>query len=445
MQRRLATAALVMSSIVVPAWFSGCGGHGAGHGEQHATIVKYVEPTAQEVTDYFFVTGRMDATQSVDVRSRVTGYLVEINFKPGEEITSDSPLFPPKGSEFRDPNNKDPDADNPESKNPDTKQVPLFKIDPRPYQAVFDQANSQVQLAQARLELAKADLARAKKIAETPGAISQQEIDTYSATQAEAAASLSAAEAARESAQLNLEFTDVVAPIGGIVGRNLITVGNLVTQDSTLLTTIVSQDPIYAYFDVDERTLLNIQQLIREGKIESQRAGAEVPVQLGLSNEGSEYPHSGFIDFVNNAIDSSTGTIQVRGEFRNPLPKNGTTRLFTPGLFVRVRVPIGKPHEAIVVPQAAIVSDQGQKFLYIVNKDNVVEYRPIQVGPIQADGLQVAIPMPIVRTKEGVRVASSTEKGEPSIALGEKIVLAGLQRIRPGMTVDPQPANKAAE
>lgn len=391
------------------------GGCGGAHSSAHEagvpkTVVKYVEPKEATVTDYIYITGRMDAKESVDVRARVTGYLMDIPFKPGDEIKKDAPLF---------------------------------KIDPRPYQAIFDQADSQVALADARVKLANADLARAKEIAKTPGAISQQEVDTYAANAAQSVASLKAAEAAREAAKLNLDFTEILSPIDGIVGRNLITVGNLITQDTTLLTTIVSQDPIFAYFDIDERSMLNIQKLIREGKFESARDGAEVKVELGLASEGDEYPHEGVIDFVNNAVDTSTGTIQVRGVFPNPKLTKGKARLFTPGLFVRVRLPIGKPHPAILVPQAALGTDQGQKYLFVVNKENKIEYRSVRVGAQQPGGLQVVEPLPIVREANGIRLAVGSEPSEPSIALGDKVVLGGLQRIRAGLEVDPKPAGQA--
>ncbi|HTN76396.1 MAG TPA: efflux RND transporter periplasmic adaptor subunit [Pirellulaceae bacterium] len=399
----LAAVLLLLTNLLA---VTGCGHSAAHDGEKKATLVRYVEPVTKEVTDYVYFTGRMDAVESVDIRARVTGYLTEINFKVGEELEKDAPLF---------------------------------LIDPRPYQALFDQADSQVALSKARLELANADLARAKEISKTPGAISQQEVDTYSANASQASAALKASEASRESAQLNLEFTDIKTPIAGLVGRNLITVGNLVTQDQTLLTTIVSQDPIFGYFDVDEHTMLRIHQLIREGKIESARDGVEIPVELGLANEGDEYPHPGTIDFVNNTVDPSTGTIQVRGKFDNPRLGVGKTRLFTAGLFVRVRLPIGKKHPAILVPQAALGTDQGQKFLFVVNKDNIVEYRPVGVGPQESGALQVIEPLKIIHTEETLRLAGPGEAGVDSLQMGEKVVIGGLQRVRAGLKVDPQP------
>lgn len=386
---------------------AGCRGgqHSEGMGPP-ATRVRFAEPKVQPITDYVYFTGRTEAVESVEVRARVTGYLEDISFKEGDEVT--------KGQQ-------------------------LYKIDPRPYQAVFDQADGQVKLAEARLKLAHADLARGKKTAETPGAISQQELDTYAAKVSESSASLTAQSANRESAELNLNFTQINSPIDGIISRTQITRGNLVTQDATLLTTIVSQDPIFAYFDVDERTMLNLQRMIREGQIESVRDDSEAKVELALANDGDHYPHEGTLDFVNNKVNPSTGTIQLRGRFANPKPERGRYRMLTPGLFVRVRLPVGKPHDAMLIPQAAIGTDQGQKFVFVVTGEGVIENRPIALGATLPGGQQVIEPIKLVRSKDGLRIAGEGESGEPSIVPTDKIVVGGLQRIRPGMRVDAQP------
>ena len=170
------------------------------------------------------------------------------------------------------------------------------------------------------------------EIAKTPGAISRQDVDKYEAARSEGRAAVTAAKANSESARLNLEFTGITSPIDGLVGRNLVTIGNLVKQDETLLTTVVSQDPMYAYFDVDEHTLLRVERLMREGKIRTVREGGAIPVEMGLADEGDRYPHKGKIDFVDNRIDPTTGTLQVRGEFANPPSGSGKSRLLKPGL-----------------------------------------------------------------------------------------------------------------
>jgi multidrug efflux system membrane fusion protein len=399
-----------------------------GCGQRHDTanpagppVVCVTRPVERQVTEYENFTGRTDAVDSVDVRARVTGYLTEIKFKPGQEV-------------------KENDV--------------LFVIDQRPYKAALDQARAQILVQKAALQLAVADYNRAKVLAGRGGAsaISQQDLDKFAATQAQAEASLKAAEANEQTADLNYNWTEVTAPVEGIIGRNLLTIGNLVTQDSTLLTTIVSEDPMYAYFDVDERTMLRVQELIRQGKFKSAKAGNKVPVFFGLATEGDRFPHEGYIDFVNNQVDTSTGTIQVRGVLPNPQagkdPQTGKDlpRLLTPGLFVRVRVPVGERHSALLVPQAAVNTELGQKYLLVVNAEKVVEKRPVTLGVVQPDGLQEAIPIRIVRTdndgKKGLRPAHEGEQGEASLLPGDEVIVRGLQRVREGMPVTPRPFDR---
>ena len=373
-------------------------------------IVRVTEPTARKVIDYTFFTGRIEAPEAVNVQARVTGYLDTVDFEPGAEVKAGQRLF---------------------------------LIDPRPYQAALDVALSQVKLAEARLKLAKADYARAIAIAKTPGAISQQDVDKYAASRDEAAAAVAAAKAGAEAARLNVEFTRITSRIDGIVGRNLLTVGNLVKQDTTLLTTVVSQDPMYAYFDIDEQTLLGIQRAIEQGQIDRKEEQEGFPVEMGLADEGNRYPHAGRIDFVNNQIDPSTGTIQFRGTFPNPPLNYKHRRQLTPGMFVRIRLPMGSPHDAILVPQKAIGTDQGKKYLKVVNEKDVVEYRTIELGAQQPDGLQVVIPVKMIRTKTGMRPADKNappgEKTFDSIRLGERIIVGGLQFVQAGMHVTPKP------
>ncbi|BBO32949.1 efflux RND transporter periplasmic adaptor subunit [Lacipirellula parvula] len=372
-------------------------------------VVRTETPFSREVGDYVYFTGRLEAVESVEVRSRVTGYLVNIDFQSGKPVKAGDRLF---------------------------------KIDPRPYQAQLDEANGQVALAKAKLQLAVADNARAKEVAKTPGAISQQDVDKYQAAEEAAAAQVTAAEAASEVAALNLSFTDVVSAVDGIVSRNLLTIGNLVTQDQTLLTTVVSQDPIYAYFDVDELTLLRAERLIQQKKIQSTSQGAVLPVEFGLANEGNDFPHAGTVDFINNQIDPSTGTLELRGIFANPLLTAVGPRMFKPGEFVRIRLPLGPKYDALIVSQAAIGSDQGKKYLLTVNKENVVEYSPVTLGPQQPNGLVVVNPVNIQRTPAGVRFALEGEPSEPSITADSVIIAEGLQRVRPGAKVTPKPMER---
>jgi membrane fusion protein, multidrug efflux system len=393
----------------------GCGGEARPAGEASQPVVRVARPVVRDVTEYAYFTGRTDAPQSVDLQARVTGYLDSVDFVSGSEVKA--------GQE-------------------------LFKIDPRPYQAALDSANGQVKLAEAQVNLAAADYARAVNIARTPGAISQQDIDKYAASEEEAKAQLDASKANSESARLNLEFTTIAAPIDGLIGRNYPTVGNLVRQDSTLMATVVSQDPMYAYFDVDEQTMLRVGRLIREGKIKSRLSGPAVPVQMALADEDNQYPREGQVDFINNRINPTTGTLEVRGVFSNPHIANGPERMLKPGMFVRIRVPIGDPYQALVVPQAAIGTDQGRKFLLVVDDKNVVEERVVALGPEQPEGMQVVTPIKMVRTGEGLlpadEAANSNAPTVDSIQAGDQIIVGGLQRVRPGATVKiREPENQA--
>ncbi len=288
----------------------------------------------------------------------------------------------------------------------------LFRIDPRPYQAQCDQAQAQVVLQKARLKLAKADNLREKHVfAMNAGAVSQQDLDKYQAAEEEALASVAASEAASETHKLNLEFTKVTSPIDGRVSRYYLTLGNLVSQDQTLLTTVVSQDPIYAYFDVDELTSLGVTRAIMQrerGENTDLFRTKRIPVFMGLEDEQG-YPHRGYVNFADNVISKSTGTITARGVFENPPTPSGR-RLLKPGLFVRIRLPLGKPRPAVLVSDKALGSDQGQKYLLVVDGENTAQYRRVETGPLEEDGLRVI------------------NKG---LKPGEWVIVSGLQLVRP--------------
>jgi multidrug efflux system membrane fusion protein len=342
------------------------------------------KPVQREVTDYMDFTGRTEAVESVDIRPRVTGYLVKIPFKEGSEVkTGDL----------------------------------LFEIDPRPYQAQLDQALAQVNLYQAQLELARTTYARDRAISASggAGAVSQQQLDQDRASVDEAAARVKAYQASVEVYKLNLAFTKVTSPITGQASRYYLTLGNLANQDQTLLTTVVSLDPIYAYFDVDEPTVLRIRRAINEGRIKLPQPGAEIPVFLGLQGEDG-YPHRGNINFVNNQVNPTTGSISVRGAFPNPKPESGA-RLLSPGMFVRTHLPIGQPHPALLVIDRAIASDQGLKYVYVVDADHKAQYRRVSTGALQEDGLRVIA--------EGLKP-------------DDWVVVGGLQQVRPRMQVQTQ-------
>lgn len=341
--------------------------------------VSVSKPIEREVTDYVDFTGRTEAVDSVDVRARVTGYLVKVNFKDGQLVNTGNVLL---------------------------------EIDPRPYQAQLDRAQGEVVLNEAKLKLAKADNARAKNIYKmNPGAISQKDLDKYQAAEEEADAAVKATKANLEVYKLNLGFTKVTAPVDGVTSRSLLTIGNLVNQDQTLLTTIVSQDPMYAYFDVDERTVLRILRSLASTK-EDLLKEKQVKVMMGLADEEG-HPHQGYMDFANNKIDPFTGTITVRGVFANPESVPGR-RLLRPGMFVRVRLPLGKPRQAVLVHERALGTDQGQKYLLIVDDKNIVQYRRVRVGALHGDGLRVI--------EEGIKP-------------NEQVIVSGLQLVRPKQEV----------
>ena len=277
----------------------------------------------------------------------------------------------------------------------------LFEIDPRPYAAEMARASAERARARSRLSLANSELARAERLVSAQ-AISREELDARVSAAAEAGAAVEVAEAAVENARLNLEWTRVRSPIAGRVGRAEVTEGNLVQGGAPgvpPLTTVVSVDRMYVAFDADERAFLKYAALSRSG-------GAGSPVRMALADE-TEYPHLGRIDFVDNHVDPATGTIRVRAVFSN------ADRRFTPGLFARVRLEASERYRATLVPDRAIGTDQDKKFLLVLKADTTVEYRPVQLG----------------RVVEGLRIVQS------GVEPGERIVVNGLQRARPGSKV----------
>ena len=339
--------------------------------------VTIAKPVRKEIVEWDVFTGRTDAVESVNITPRVSGYIDNITFKAGDMVN--------KGDL-------------------------LFVIDPRPYQATLDQASAQVRQAEANQQLQEANFARQDKLRQT-GVIAKEDFDTALSKKNQAVAEVLADQAAVEAARLNLAFTQVTSPIIGRIGREQVTVGNLVQADSTLLTNIVSVDPIYAYFNVDERSILKYQQQVREGKLADARH-AEVPLYLQVENEKG-FPHEGVIDFLNNQFNVSTGTLQVRGLFPN------ATGFLLPGAFVRIRVAGSPRYEALLITDRAVGTDQGTKFVLVVDSENVVSVRPVELGP-EVDGL---------------RVVRSGLKGD------EQVIINGLVNARPGSKVSPQPGD----
>jgi multidrug efflux system membrane fusion protein len=356
---------------------------GMGRAEQPREV-PVNQPVQRQVTDYQDFTGRTEAGATVTIKPRVSGYITRVAFKDGAEV-------------------KQGDL--------------LFEIDPRPYQAALDQAMSEVALHEATLKLAKSVLDRDMEIGKrAPGSVSQQQLDQDKAAVDEATAKLRSARAGAESVRLNLEFTRVMSPISGRIGRRYFDAGNLVKADDTALTTVITQEPMYAYFDMDEATLLRIRRGLNDGKI---KPSGETPILMALSDE-SGFPHKGTVDFVNNQVNPTTGTVTARAVFPNPKPAQGE-RLLMPGMFVRLRLPIGQPHEALLVPESALMSDQGLKFVYVIDGDNKAQRRNVRIGASEPEGLRVIV--------EGL-------KPEDRVAVG------ALKDLRPGMLVTPEKDQK---
>jgi len=367
-------AALAALALAV----SGCRPGHAAPSEQVApppeVTVATVKP--EEVVEFDEFTARLEAPEVVEVRPRVSGYLTEVKFQAGELVRRGDVLF---------------------------------VIDPRPKQAVYDRADAEVRRARVRVEITAREAKRAEQLYETK-AISIEEADQRRWAATDAEATLKAAEAALETARLDLEYCYVKSPIDGRASRPLVTVGNNVSGVdgfTTLLTTVVSVDPMFAYSDVDEPTLLKFRELLRQGQLETNRDG-RVLVEMGLANE-TGFPHKGFIESVDNRVDAATGSILVRSQYLN------TDGLLLPGLFARVRVPGSARQPAVIIPESAIGTDQNQRFVLTLTSSNTVAYRPVRLGAsvggrrIVRDGLQA----------------------------GDQVLINGLMRVRPGMPVTP--------
>ncbi len=326
---------LVLALAVV---LNGCSRSQTKIGEPPPPEVNVSTPVSREVTDLVEFTGHTESLKTICIRARVSGYLEKVLFKEGAEVCQGDPLF---------------------------------EIDRRTYQADYDRAVANLAQARAHLTHLEANYKRAQNLIATH-AIAQADYDQAVGDRDEAEAAVKVADAALNSSRLNLEWTRVTAPISGRISRQLIDPGNLVKADDTALTTIVSLDPMYAYFDIDERTMLQIRRLVRAGKLKSVQAG-DAKVLMGLADEEG-FPHVGTINFIDNQVDGPTGTLRFRGVFPNP------DRILSPGLFVRIRMPLGDPHPSLLVSERALGSDQGQKFLYVLNDKDEVTYRDVEVG-----------------------------------------------------------------
>jgi multidrug efflux system membrane fusion protein len=333
-----------------------------------------VAPVPQrEIAEWDEFTGRLEAVDQVEIRPRVSGYIQRVAFTEGREVK---------------------------------KGEVLFEIDPRPYQAELARAEAELEGAKSAASLAASDVQRADKLVKAQ-AISREEYDSRTSAKAQGGASVKAAEAAVETARLNLNWTRVRSPISGRVSNALVTPGNLVqASPATLLTTVVSLEPMYVYFDSDEQTYLRYAGQTRSAG--SNWREARLPVFLGLANE-TGYPHEGRLDFVDNQVDPKTGTIRTRAVFSNK------SRALTPGLFARVKLVGTHKTKALLVRDAAVGTDQDRKFVLVVGPGDTLAYRPVVPG----------------RLVDGLRIIDS------GVQPGERVVVNGLMRVRPGMKVAP--------
>ncbi|MFK3788961.1 MULTISPECIES: efflux RND transporter periplasmic adaptor subunit [Pseudomonas] len=362
------TSLVVIASIA--AALTACSDDSGQAGVPAAAQVSAAQVVIKPVRQWDEFSGRIAATDAVEVRARVSGYIERIAFKEGDEV-------------------KPGDL--------------LYRIDPRPYKASYDSAQAQLARARATAELARVQEQRAQVLVAV-NAISRELFDTRRAAATQGAADVRAAEAALASAQLNLEFTEVRSPIAGQVGRAMLTVGNLVQADQSVLTSVISQDPLYLYFQPDEQSFLRYMALARAG----QRSSSANPVRIGLASD-SGFPHVGVVDFVNNQVDPATGTITLRAVVANP------QRLLIPGLYARVQLQGSGEFSAMLVDDKAILTDQDRKYVYVVGAKNEALRKDVKLGGF-ADGLRIV---------------------QAGLAPEDRVIVAGLQKILfPGAPVD---------
>ena len=356
--------------------------------EQPTPKVTTTDVVQQETTDFDEYTGRTEASEAVEIHARVFGYLKSIDFQDGD--------FVKEGQK-------------------------LFTIEPDEYEAIHNQSLSKITVWESKLQVAKANLARRQKTVAS-GATSREEYDEYVAAAREAEASIGAAKADAKRTEVDLKYTVVRAPIGGRIDRALVTKGTLLTggvSSGTLLTKIVKEQPMYVYFDVDERSLLRYMRQRGESREATpgslRKLGIDCYMQLA---DEKDYPHQGKLDFVESEVTATTGTARLRGEFPNK------DRSLASGLFVRVRVPASKPYQALLVPERALATDQDLKFVYVVGNDNLAQRRNVELGHQRGD----------------MRIITD------GLMPGERVIVKGLQRVRPGQKVDSEfePAKTAA-
>jgi RND family efflux transporter MFP subunit len=371
----------LLAAFALLALGSGCDqGNSTQARQQKAAppIVAVSQPVEHEIVEWDEYTGRFDAVETVEVRARVSGHLTEVLFKDGQRV---------KQGEL------------------------LFVIDRRPFERALEQAQAELFAANTKVENANLDIVRGRPLVERK-IISDKTFDDRMSIVRDAQAAVKVAEAKVRSAELDLSFTRIDSPITGRISRTLITAGNWISAGSvsgaTLLTTIVSEDPIYIYFDVSENNFIKYRRLAERG-VAAGAAEPGAPVEIGLPDERG-FPHKGRLDFLDNRLDQGTATLRARAVIAN------AAGLFSPGLFARVRLTGTAPYPAVLLPDAAIGTDQTNKFVYVVGEDGGVTRRNIKLGPLF----------------EGMRVVRE------GIAAADWVIVRGLQRARPGGKVTPQ-------
>lgn len=368
-RRALAATGLAVAVALVVA---GCDTQAQDQTQPPPPDVGVAAVLSEQVQDWNDATGRIAAVESVELRPRVSGYVQRVAYAEGDEV-------------------KQGDL--------------LFVIDPRPYRAALQRAEAELARARADAQLATTRHTRAQQLIDA-SAISRDDFEARSAGRAEAEAAVRGAQAAVETARLDLAFTEVRAPVAGRAGRAMLTTGNLAQADASMLTTVVSQDPVHVYFETDERTYLRHQAMSREGT----RTNTDNAVRVGLADE-TGYPHAGTVDFLDNQIDPATGTVRARAVLPNP------DRRFTPGMFARVQLEGAAARPAILIDDKAVITDQDRKFVYVVGEDNTAQRRDIVPG----------------RIVEGLRVVES------GLVAGDRVIVNGVQKVfMPGMPVAPK-------
>ncbi len=371
--RRFPTGMLA-ASMLIALVITGCGSQAApGDAMPPPPEVSVATVLSKQVRQWDDFTGRVAAVETVELRPRVTGYVERVAYEEGQHVN--------KGDL-------------------------LFVIDQRRYRAELDRAQANLERARSEAQLAKAQDVRARNLLEVQ-AISREEFETRKAATSQGNASVRAAEAMVASARLDLQFTQVRSPISGRAGRALVTTGNLAQADTTLLTTVVSLDPVHVYFESDEQTFLRYNASTRNGD----RTASNNAVRVGLANE-TGYPHAGTVDFVDNQVDPRTGTIRARAVLANP------DQVFTPGLFARVQLEGNEEASALLIDDKAVLTDQDRKYVYVLGPKNAAMRKDIVLG----------------RMADGLRVVTS------GLTPQDKVIVHGVQKVFfPGMPVAPKP------